>query len=85
MTIPPPPRTVAAFAGLLCLCLGLWVRADTVTLFPVADATLIELWPSNSMGAGSFINSGTTQNGNSNRALIKFDVAAAVPAWLDHY
>jgi hypothetical protein len=80
MTIPSPPRTVAVFAGLLCLGLGLCGRADTVTLFPVADATLIELRPSNSMGAGNFINSGTTQNGNSNRALLKFDVAAAVPS-----
>jgi hypothetical protein len=80
MTIPFPPRRVAVFAGLLCLCLGRCVRADIVTLFSVADATLIELQPSNSMGAGNFINSGTTQNGNSNRALLKFDVAAAVPA-----
>jgi len=80
MTIPSPPRRVAVFAWLLCLGLGICVRADTVTLFPAADATLIELWPSNSMGAGSFFNAGTTQNGNSNRALIKFDVAAAIPA-----
>src|SRR6185295_5391871 len=36
--------------------------------------------PSNSFGAGTWISSGTTQNGNSNRALIKFDVASAIPA-----
>ena len=80
MTIPFPPRRVAVFAWLLCLGLGNCLRAETVTLFPVADATLIELWPSNSMGAGGFFNAGTTQNGNSNRALLKFDVAAAIPA-----
>lgn len=80
MTIPFPPRTVAVFAGLLCLGFEIRLRADTVTLFPVADVTLIELRPTNSMGAGNFINSGTTQNGNTNRALLKFDVAAAIPA-----
>jgi hypothetical protein len=79
MTIASPPRTVAVLAWLFCLGLGICLRADTVTLFPVADATLIELQPSNSMGAGNWISSGTTQNGNSNRALLKFDVAAAVP------
>ncbi|HEY0551879.1 MAG TPA: DNRLRE domain-containing protein [Verrucomicrobiae bacterium] len=75
-----PPRTVAVLAWLLCLGFGIGLRAETVVLFPSADATLIELQPGNSMGAGNFFNCGTTQNGNSNRALIKFDVAAAVPA-----
>lgn len=80
MTIPFSPRRVAVFASLLWLGVGSCLRAETVTLFPVADATLIELWPSNSFGAGHWIASGTTQNGNSNRALLKFDVAAAIPA-----
>ena len=32
------------------------------------------------MGAATWITAGITQNGNSNRALLQFDVAAAVPA-----
>lgn len=54
--------------------------ATSITLFPSADATLIERNPSNSMGAATWLAAGITQNGNSNRALLKFDVAAAVPA-----
>src|SRR5436190_13930822 len=79
MTIPFPPRRVAVFAWLLCVGFGIGLRADTVTLFPSADATLIELRPSNSIGAASWISAGTTQEGHSNRALLKFDVAAAIP------
>ena len=80
MTVPLRPRRVPWLIGLFCSVAVAFLRAETVTLFPVADATLIELWPSNSMGAGNWISSGTTQNGTSNRALIQFDVAAAVPA-----
>ncbi len=79
MTIAFPPRAVAVLAWLLCVGFPTGSRAETVTLFPIADATLIELRPSNSFGAGNWISSGTTQEGHSNRALIKFDVAAAVP------
>ncbi len=56
------------------------VRAASVTLFAVADATLIERNPSNSLGAATWITAGITQNGNTNRALLKFDVAGALPA-----
>jgi hypothetical protein len=68
---------LAVFA---CLGLSICSGAETITLFAVADATLIEISPSNSIGAASWIAAGTTQNGNSNRALIKFDVSAAIPA-----
>lgn len=69
-------------AALMLFCLPpvSHLRADSVTVFPSADATLIERNPTNSIGAASWISSGTTQNGNSNRALLKFDVAAAIPA-----
>jgi hypothetical protein len=80
MTVPFPPRRIAVFAGLCWLAAVLSAHADTVTLFPSADCTLIELRPSNSIGAATWFSAGTTQNGNSNRALLKFDVAAAVPA-----
>jgi hypothetical protein len=74
-------RRAALLAWLGCFMVMMAVmRADEVTLFPVADATLIELQPTNSLGAATWIAAGTTQNGNSNRALLKFDVAAAVPA-----
>lgn len=73
----PPPWPAAALVWYCCLAAV--ARAETVTLFPVADATLIEARSSNSMGAGTWISSGTTQNGNSNRALIKFDVADEIP------
>ncbi len=79
MKFPLSPLRRAAM-GILIHCGLLVSNAETITLFPTADATLIELWPTNSMGAGGWISSGTTQNGNSNRALVKFDVAAAVPA-----
>ncbi len=80
MTITLRPRRVVLFIWLWCAVAAANARAGTITLFPDADATLIQLWPSNSMGAGNWISSGTTQNGTSNRALIKFDIAAGVPA-----
>lgn len=72
-------RRAAPLAALFTLA-GAVTRAASVTLFPVADATLIELMPTNSMGAAGWVASGITQNGNTNRALLKFDPAGAVPA-----
>ena len=57
-----------------------FVRADSVTLTPVADTMLSENFPSNNFGAMTFANSGTTQNYTKNRALFRFDLAAAIPA-----
>ena len=53
--------------------------AAQVVLIPAADATLISARPTNSAGGADFFNSGTTQNTTSNRALLRFDVAARVP------
>ncbi|PHX95521.1 MAG: hypothetical protein CK546_02065 [Pedosphaera sp.] len=50
-------------------------RADSVTLRPIADTTLIETAPNNNLGAQPFANSGTTQNFTKNRALFRFDVS----------
>lgn len=81
MTVAFFLRRATLFAWLGCFAAGPGgVLADQVTLFPVADATLFELQPSNSLGGLTWISAGTTQNGNTNRALLKFDVAAAVPA-----
>jgi hypothetical protein len=55
-------------------------RGDTVVLTPIADTMLSENNPSNNFGAMSFANSGTTQNYTKNRALFRFDLAAAIPA-----
>lgn len=51
-----------------------------MTLLPVADATLLSIEPDHSMGGEQWITAGTTQNGTSNRAVLKFDVAASLPA-----
>ena len=74
-------RRATQFAWLGCF-LGalLLARADQATLFPSADATLIELKPTNSLGGATWLAAGLTQNANTNRALLKFDIAAAVPA-----
>ncbi|MBI5383950.1 MAG: DNRLRE domain-containing protein [Verrucomicrobia bacterium] len=55
-------------------------RADPVLLYPVADTTLSENWAANNLGGLPFINAGTTQNFTTNRALLRFDLAGAIPA-----
>jgi hypothetical protein len=53
--------------------------AEVISLHPVADATLLEVNPSNSAGGAGFFLAGTTQNRTRNRALLQFDVAGALP------
>jgi hypothetical protein len=70
-------------AGLLASLLAFAVFnafGASVTLSPVADTTLSERYPNNNFGAMTHFNSGTTQNSNYNRGLLRFDVAAALPA-----
>ena len=70
-------------AGLLILLLFAVCNAqalETVFLTPVADTALLQSFPSNNFGAQTFFNSGTTQTYLTNRALMKFDLAAALPA-----
>lgn len=57
------------------------VHADTVTLFPVADTTLIETAPENNLGGQAFFNAGSTAltPPTRNRGLIRFDSSSAVP------
>ena len=81
MTVSCLSRRATHFAWLGCFLGVLFMaRADQVTLFPSADATLIELKPTNSLGGATWLAAGLTQNGNTNRALMKFDIAAALPA-----
>lgn len=53
--------------------------ADTIVLTPVADTMLSQNFPSNNFGAMLFVNSGTTQNYTTNRALFRFDLTS-IPA-----
>lgn len=54
-------------------------RADTVSLHPSADTTLLEYFSGNNFGGQAWFNAGTTQNGPRNRGLVRFDIAGAVP------
>jgi hypothetical protein len=69
---------VALVAGLSVVAIFKAFGAN-VTLLPVADTTLSERYPNNNFGAMTHFNSGTTQNSNYNRGLLRFDVAAALP------
>jgi hypothetical protein len=81
MALPLFLRRATLLAWLGCFAaVSATARAAQVTLFPVADATLFELVPTNSLGGVTWFSAGTTQNGNTNRGLLRFDIAAAVPA-----
>ena len=54
--------------------------AASVVLHPVADATLYESITTNNLGASTTFIVGTTDKGERNRGLLKFDLAAALPA-----
>lgn len=54
--------------------------AETATLAPAADTTLFETNPNNNLGATPTFVSGSTRQGEQSRALLKFDVAAALPS-----
>lgn len=77
----PGPALLRYLAWVLAIpALQLGLRAGTVFLGPVADATLIEASPTNSLGGAVFFNAGTTQNYTRNHALLRFDPAAAIPS-----
>ena len=50
-----------------------------IALHPVADTSLFEMHPDNNLGASSLV-SGTIGTHKRSRALLKFDLASAVPA-----
>jgi hypothetical protein len=55
------------------------LRAETVYLYPSADTSIVQAFPANNFGGNEFFNSGTTQNYTTNRGLLKFEVATALP------
>lgn len=73
-----PCAKILAHASFWLLCLA--GAAATVVLNPVADTTLFESSPDNNLGKSSTIVVGTTAQGQRNRALLKFDLAGALPA-----
>ncbi len=75
-----PVRTIWRLALATVFSIGpIAIHAETVSLQPVADTTLIEIAPGNNMGREIHFNAGTTGNGNRNRALMYFDLMAAIP------
>jgi hypothetical protein len=56
------------------------VNADTISVQPTADTTLIESAPDNNLGGGEFLNAGTAGNGNRNRSLLLYDLSSLVPS-----
>jgi hypothetical protein len=78
LRIPCSPGKWLAIGALVCRAIA--AHCANITLIPDRDATLISAAPSNSLGGADAILAGTTQNGTPNRALLRFDVAASIPA-----
>ena len=72
-------RTLRVLAVFVPGVVASLASAETIALHPSADATLLEVNPNNSSGGAEFFNAGTTQNRTRNRALLRFDVASALP------
>ena len=56
------------------------LQAVTVTLAPIADATLQSAFPNNNEGDGTTFQVGGRRQGGEARGLLRFDIAGAVPA-----
>ena len=63
----------------MLLVLSALLHAETVTITPAADTTLFQTYPDNNLGATPTLIAGTTFNGWSNRAVMKFDIASNLP------
>ena len=74
------PTTLSMFSLLLVLLLAPAAGAEQVTINPSADTTIYEEATTSSCGVGGDFISGSTNNGVDRRALLKFDIAAAVTA-----
>jgi spore coat protein A len=75
---------VLLFSLVISFLLSTWsvaVLAATATIMPSADNTLAQELPDNSSGQCDSIFSGLTDNGagTARRALLQFDIAAAIP------
>ena len=69
---------LAAGASLF-LAVGLPAE-EFIEINPVADTCIAESFPDKNFGAMEFFTAGTTQNYTTNRGLLKFDLAGAIPA-----
>jgi hypothetical protein len=82
----PAPQMIAGFTPCFGLFVGVGliltqcpIRAETISLQPVADTTLIEISSENNLGGAGFFNAGTTGNGFRNRAVMRYDLSS-IPA-----
>lgn len=66
--------------GAMLVLLPLRVQADSISVQPVADTTLIEFAPGNNMGAAPIFNAGTTALATRNRGLMLFELGTMIPA-----
>ena len=76
-------RLLLALMMLVLLCAAPNVRADSVSLLPVEDATISERYPDSLFGGDTTLESGADGpegGGLRNRALLKFDPAANIPS-----
>ena len=80
MIVWPRSLLLAVFGFFSILPVAVSVRAETISLQPIADTTLIEAAPDNNLSGSTFFNVGTAGNGKRNRGLILFDVTSAIPA-----
>lgn len=69
---------LALVAGLVAFGAGSG-RAELIQIFPSRDAMIFSFRPDNAFGGAGWFSAGVTQNGETNRALLQFDIAAAVP------
>lgn len=80
MSFPNCRITAGALILLLASGVSQKIQADTVTLHPVADTTLIQVAPDANLGGAGFFNAGTAGNGNRNRGLMQFSLLDGIPA-----
>jgi hypothetical protein len=59
---------------------SLWSQGTQVVIPPSADTSLIELVPDNNLGGERYLLVGTSENLTRHRAILKFNIAAALPA-----
>ncbi len=75
------PRTLRFPAALLStlLLFSPARAAETISVVPSADTTLMQVAPQNNLGGADFFNAGTSGIGTRNRALLFFDLSSAIP------
>src|ERR1051325_6247680 len=52
------------------------LRAESISLQPIADTTLIESAPGDNLSGATFFNAGTAASGKRNRGLVLFDISS---------